>query len=128
MTNKKGQHRRGAKYGSQDWYGNDFVVHSQRTYFGDPISYLAPNDLKDNPKVIFEYLNNQVTEFIKRLATIVQGIDPTLSNLQVFIRRAYGNPDDKSSVYAYEDDGNTRTEAFSYMIRWVLPLNDEKKL
>jgi len=127
LPNINGQYRKGIIYGDQDRYGNKFEFHKERTYFGEFFTTVKPEELLHNPKTIFNYLNNQIQEFLKRLLMIVPDLNLELDNLQVFIQRAYGHPDVKnsrnSSIYIYEDDGNTRTEGFQYDIYFVLPLS-----
>lgn len=129
MPNKNGQYRRGMKYGYQDWYGNELVFHKERTYFGNDLTSVNPEELTDNPKTVFDYLDNQVREFLKRLAMIVPDAALNLDALQVFIKRKYGHPDVNrgNAVYTYEDDGNTRTEGFHFNIYWVLPLSNRNE-
>lgn len=130
LPNKKGQYIKRVRFENQDWYGNELVIHKERTYFGDVATSIMPGELQDNPKTIFEYLDNQIREFLERLTMIVPDKNLTLDNLKVFIIRKYGHPDikDISTVYTYEDDGETRTEGFHFDIYWVLPLSDRNEL
>jgi len=131
LPNINGQYRKGARYSCQDWYGNKLVLDRPRTYFGEAFTAVKPDELTFNTKTIFDYVDNQVREFIKRLLIIVPDSNLELDKLQVFIQRNYGHPDihnrTGSSVYVYEDDGNTKTEGFHYDIFWALPFSDRNR-
>lgn len=127
LANKHGQFLRGSRYCDQDWYGNELVLHTERTYFGDDRAYLTSDQLTDNPKKIFDYTNVQITEFLERLQLLVPDGNIDINKMQTIIEKTYGHPDvynHYKNVYVYEDDGNTRTEGFQYKIYWVIPLSE----
>jgi len=130
LLNINGQQPIWMRNADQDRYGNNLVFHKERTYFGEFLTTVKQEELLYNPKTIFNYVDTQVREFLKRLLVIVPDSNLELDKLQVFIKKTYGYPDidnRNSNVYVYEDDGNTGTEGFRYDICWALPLSDRNR-